>query len=272
MTTGKGTSAGSESVMLSPLVKAALAMHAAVPLAVAVQPAIWPWGIGALAGVNAFCAAAGMHPRNQLLGPNLSRCATPGAVALTFDDGPDPEVTPRVLDLLDEHQARATFFLIGERVRAAPELTSEIAERGHRVENHSFRHPLHFGFLGPRALAREVDATQRAISETTGRTPRLFRAPAGVRSPFLQPILARRGLLLCSWTRRGYDAVSTDPRRVLERLCHGLRAGDTLLLHDGRAHSRSGRGNPAVLDVLPALFETLRRADLSCVPLEEPSP
>lgn len=254
---------------LSPLVKAALAVHVAAPIGVAVAPMAWPWMLTAVGLANAACAAAGLHPRNRLLGPNVSRCGQARSVALTFDDGPDPHVTPRVLDLLDVHGARATFFCIGNRVAAAPQLTREIVRRGHRVENHTFAHPLHFGFLGPAALAREIDAAQRILTEVCGRRPTHFRAPAGVRSPFLQPVLASRNLLLTSWSRRGFDAVSKDAKAISRRLTKRLGSGEVLLLHDGRAHSRSGMANPTVLDVLPQLLEHLRASDLDCVLLED---
>src|SRR6266404_2480759 len=152
--------------------------------------------------------AAGLWPRSRLLGPNWTRlpaCAGgPATIAITIDDGPDPEVTPRVLALLEAHGARATFFCIGERVARHPGLAREIVRCGHAIENHSQRHLHRFSLLGPRALAQEIGRAQQSIAAATGEAARFFRAPAGLRNPFLEPVLARANLRLVSWTRRGF--------------------------------------------------------------------
>jgi peptidoglycan/xylan/chitin deacetylase (PgdA/CDA1 family) len=107
-------------------------------------------------------------------------------VAITIDDGPDPEVTPAVLDLLDAHGARATFFCIAEQARAQPALCREITRRGHSVQNHSERHSHLFSMLGPRGLADEIGRAQQTLADITGQRPSFFRAPAGLRSPLLR--------------------------------------------------------------------------------------
>jgi len=213
-------------------------------------------------------AAASLWPRSSWVGANLSALPAAAArrreVALTFDDGPDPDVTPRVLDLLDRHGARATFFCIGERVRAHPEIAAEIARRGHRVENHTQTHPHLFACYPAPALRREVEGAQEAIARAAGRAPRLFRAPAGLRNPLLDRVLCRAGLRLVSWTRRGFDALEKDPDRIARRLLAGLAAGDVLLLHDG-AVTRGHGGNPVVLEVLPRLLDELAARGLRSV-------
>lgn len=271
-----------------PLVAGSAALHAlALPVLVAV-PGLRLATAAFLIADHALLMGAGMLPRSRSLGPNVRRMpeaeaseagTEPGSgargssgrkrVALTFDDGPDPEVTPRVLDLLDRRGARATFFCIGELVERHPELTREIARRGHRVENHSHRHLNRFALLGPGGLGREIDRAQEAIAAVTGRRPGLFRPPAGIRSPLLEPLLARRGLWLASWTRRGYDTVRSDPGRVLAALVRDLADGDVLLLHDGRA-ARTRAGEPVVLEVLPRLLERLEAERLEAVPLPPP--
>ncbi|OYV40570.1 MAG: polysaccharide deacetylase family protein [Thiomonas sp. 20-64-5] len=214
--------------------------------------------------------AVSLWPRSQALGPNLTRlpeaAAQRGEVALTIDDGPDPDVTPAVLDLLDAHGVRATFFCIGERARAHPALCRAIVQGGHAVENHSNRHRHNFSLLGPCGYARELRAAQRTLSSITGTTPRFFRAPAGLRNPFLGPVLARQNLLLASWTRRGFDTRETRPAVVLQRLLRKLRPGDILLLHDGHA-ARTAQGRPVILDVLPPLLDAIRSANLTPVTL-----
>ena len=260
---------------MPPLVRASLALHAVAAGAVLAAPAGWPWALGGVALDHALLTAAGLWPRSAVLGPNLTRlppaCAARGEIALTLDDGPDPEVTPRVLDLLDRHGARATFFCIAERAAAAPALVREIVRRGHDVQNHSARHRHDFSLLGPRRYAREIGRAQQLLADASGRLPTCFRAPAGLRNPFLDPVLHRLGLTLVSWTRRGFDTRERDAGVVVGRLTRGLAGGDILLLHDGNAaHDRAGR--PVVLDALPRLLDRCRAAGLRTVTLAEALP
>ncbi len=248
--TNPSNAQGARPWRLSPLLRVSAGIHAGGAAALALAPQAWPFIIGALVADHVTVVAAGVHPRSTLLGPALSRLS-PGArsrreIALTFDDGPDPEITPRVLDMLEARNARSTFFCVGRRVEAYPDIAAEITRRGHRVENHSYRHRNAFWFLPPAALRDEIERAQEAIATATGHAPRLFRAPAGIRSPLLEPALARAGLDLVAWTRRGFDTVSGDARRILARLVHGLAAGDILLLHDGfeRTHELRGPGAP----------------------------
>ncbi|MBW4052841.1 MAG: polysaccharide deacetylase family protein, partial [Proteobacteria bacterium] len=234
------------------------------------RPALWPWVLGALIADHAVLTAASLVPRSGLLGPNWTRlppaAATRRQVALTIDDGPDPHVTPGVLALLEERHVPATFFCIGERVRAHSELAREITRRGHAIENHSHRHAHYFSLLGPRGMSMDIERAQDTIGIVTGQRPAFFRAPAGLRNPFLDPVLSRLGLHLASWTRRGFDTVSSSSEAVLGKLTSGLRAGDILLLHDGHA-ARSRTGSPIVLEVLPRLLDAVAGAGLTPVTL-----
>jgi len=254
----------------TPVVRLSLLIHATAAVMVVIQPALWPWALGAVAGNHLFLMAAVFWPRGGALGANLVRlpatAAARGEVSVTFDDGPDPEVTPRVLDLLDRHQAKASFFCIAERAAAHPDLVREIARRGHDVENHSHRHSGAFAFYGIFRLKRELESAQAVVSGLTGRAPRFFRAPMGLRSPLLDPVLARCGLRYVSWTRRGLDGMHRNPERVLQRLSNGLAAGDILLLHDNGC-SRTRDGTPVVLAVLPELLDRIRASGLSPVTL-----
>ena len=242
-----------------------MALHLATVPTWAARPLLWPWLLLALFGNHALLSILGTVPRSRALGPNLRRLDdTETGLFLTFDDGPDPEVTPRVLDILGSDQ-RATFFFVGERVERHGALVREVVDRGHRVENHTHRHGLDFAFLGPGRLRREIERAQESIATHCGRYPRYFRSPAGVRSPWLEPILAGAGLQLVSWTRRGYDSIESDARKVLGRLLRGLDAGDILLLHDG-VISRRPRSR-AVLEVLPRLLDEIDRRGLRSIPL-----
>ena len=256
-----------------PLVGASVGAHALALGAAAFVPGAAPWALAGVLADHALLAGVGLWPRSRGLGPNLSRlpAAAGNTFALTLDDGPDPATTPAVLDLLDAHGVRASFFCIAERARAHPALLREIVARGHSVQNHSFVHRHHFSLLGPRALAREIGAAQELLADLSGTCPHCFRAPAGLRNPFLDPVLHRLNLNLVSWTRRGFDTREPDPQRVLARLTRGLAAGDILLLHDGNAR-RGADGRPVLLDVLPPLLARCRAAGLRALTLAEAVP
>lgn len=253
-----------------PLIKGSFALHACAAMGTILQPEIWPWAIAAIAANQGVLTAAGMWPRSSLLGANWT--CLPGAaasrseIAITIDDGPDPEVTPRVLEILDKHGAKASFFCIGARAARYPELCREIAARGHAVENHSQSHSHYFSLFGPRRVERELQDAQDTLSDITGQLPRFFRPTAGLRSPLLDPVLSRLDLHLASWTRRGFDTRDGDPDSVAAKLLHGLGEGDILLLHDGNA-ARSSTGEPVILNVLPTLLQTATAAGLRCVTL-----
>ena len=256
----------------SPLLRASLAWHAAAAVLTLLRPHWWPWTLGAVLANHLALMALGLWPRSRALGSNWTRLPERAAarleVAITIDDGPDPEITPQVLSILAEHRARATFFCIGERVDQYPQIVRACVEQGHAVENHSYRHAHHFSLLGMGALAAELQRAQRHIERASGLAPRFFRAPAGLRSPLLDPVLQRLQLQLASWTRRGFDTVNADAGRVLARLTHDLRAGDILLLHDGHA-ARTVAGTPVVLAVLPALLAAIEQRGLRTVTLRQ---
>ncbi|HEY2676472.1 MAG TPA: polysaccharide deacetylase family protein [Steroidobacteraceae bacterium] len=257
----------------SPLLYASAAIHAGAAASLLLRPGVWPWALGAVAANHAALAAAGLWPRCRLLGPNLTRlpAIAGNTVAITIDDGPEPDVTPQLLTLLTEYSAHATFFCVGERVLRHADLAREIVRRGHAIENHSQRHRHDFSLLGPKRMRAEVSRAQDSIAGVTGIAPQFFRAPAGLRNPFLDPVLQRLGLRLASWTRRGFDTVSGDADAVYRRVAGPLGAGDILLMHDGNA-ARSSRGIPVILEVLPRLLDALASQGLTTATLRAALP
>jgi peptidoglycan-N-acetylglucosamine deacetylase len=254
------------------LLRASLAWHGLALAGVLARPDLWLWAVGAVVANHGLLSLATLWPTGDWLGPNVTRLPPRSVarreVALTIDDGPNPEVTPQVLDLLDAAGVQATFFCIAQAVAKHPALAREIVQRGHELQNHSAAHRHTFSLLGPAGYAREVARAQQLITDNTGARPRYFRAPAGFRNCFLDPVLHRLNLRLVSWTRRGFDTRNGEPGPVLARLCRGLAAGDILLLHDGHV-GHTPEGQPLILAVLPSLLARCAAAGLRPVRLSD---
>jgi peptidoglycan/xylan/chitin deacetylase (PgdA/CDA1 family) len=252
------------------LIRATLLLHALALIVVIADPLQWRRVLFAVLANHALLMLTGLWPRSHWLGPNWTRLPLAAAdrreIALTIDDGPDPVVTPQVLDMLDRYHVRATFFCIGEKAAHYPDLCREIVRRGHTIENHSQHHRHHFSIMGRAAMMHELQTAQHTLTAITGKPPLFFRAPAGLRNPFLDPVLTKLDLRLASWSARGFDTRVNDAARVTNRLLRNLRAGAILLLHDGNA-ARTPGGIPVILDVLPTLLTAARAADLRFVTL-----
>ena len=249
----------------SPFLAASAGLHGVALATLFASPQSWGLVLTAILGNHLAIGTAGMFPRCGWLGPNITRLPAARAhgelVGLTFDDGPDPDVTPAVLDLLKKAGARATFFCVGQRAETYPDLVAAIRAQGHGVENHSYSHPNGFALRGGDGLRREILSAQDAIEGSGGGRPSLFRAPAGIQNPWLSAVLAAAGLSLVSWTRRGFDTVTRDGARVASRLVRGLSAGDILLLHD-RSSASDPSGRPVVLEALPRVLDEMSRKGL----------
>ena len=211
----------------------------------------WVAGLAALVAVHLLFVWGTLRPQSGLFGPVLVRLPIGERVAwLTIDDGPSDD-TAAMLDLLDAHGARATFFVVARRAVARPELVREIVRRGHGLGNHSTSHPsAWFWALGPRRMAEEISHAQRLLQATSGTLPRWFRAVVGMANPFACAPLQRLGLARVAWSARGFDAVDGDPARVVARIERDLEPGAIVLLHEGAGHGRS-------VEVLQALLERM---------------
>ena len=193
---------------------------------------------------------------SQWWGPVVTRFeTTEREVWLTIDDGPDPIHTPRMLELLKRFDARATFFVIGERAAKFPAELEAIRAAGHEIANHTFSHPsATFWCLPPARIASEIDRAQVPGP--------YFRSPAGMKNFFVHPALARRNLRLIGWTVRGLDTVSNDPEAVAARIMRGVRPGAILLLHEGHRTETQPDFHPRCLEQTLA---ALTKANYRCV-------
>lgn len=183
---------------------------------------------------------ATLNANNQWWGPVVTtfRTAEP-EVWLTIDDGPSPAHTARMLDVLDRFDARATFFVIGSHAEKHPHLMTEILARGHSVANHTLSHQHStFWCAGPVRIAREIDGCAELLRPTETRPNVVFRAPVGMKSPFLHAALRARGLLLIGWTVRGLDTVLRDAEKVVGRIERGVKHGAIIVLHEGQQIDR----------------------------------
>jgi len=215
------------------------------------------WAAPALAPVVPGVAAALRLP---------TRCALPGAVAITFDDGPHSQGTPAVLAALAATGARATFFLVGERVRRDPGLAAEIAAAGHGVGVHGDRHRTLLR-IGPRALEDDLARAAATIADATGTVPALHRAPYGIYSPVALRAVRARGWTPLLWSRWGRDWTRrATPASVARKVAGTLEAGDVLLLHDADDYSAPGCWR-ATAGALPRVLDAIAAAGLRPVAL-----
>jgi peptidoglycan/xylan/chitin deacetylase (PgdA/CDA1 family) len=223
------------------------------------------WGLWILFVSHLLLAAITVVPSLQGFGPVVTKyCTRAKTVWLTIDDGPDPETTPRVVALLEKYGARATFFLIGAKAARYPALTRMILDAGHTIGNHTQTHPqFSFWRLGPKALAREIDAFEGTMTSLGIASSFWFRAPTGMKNPFLHPILAARGLRLVGWSARAYDTQIHDSAKIVERIKRSVVSGTIILLHE--------RPHPEVcLRALELLLEELNAQRFQLI-LPEPS-
>lgn len=194
------------------------------------------------------------HPRNQWLVANRSRVDGTRCVALTFDDGPDPVDTPKLLDLLREKDVKATFFVVGRRADQYPEIVHRIWAEGHLVANHTWSHYPLFCFLMPGRLRAEIERCAESIRRSCGSSPRFFRSPVGLRHPLLALYLDAVGLEYISWSIRTFDTFTKNSNVLARRILNKATNGDIILLHD-----RLPRGTDAMLQALPGVIDELRQ-------------
>jgi len=220
--------------------------------------AVNPWLIGAplaAAAAAGGLAYAAFHPRSELFGSHIHRTNSFRRLAITFDDGPNPAITPQLIDLFEKHNARATFFVIGKFVREAPGLLQEAVARGHSVGNHTETHP-NLALTTPSGIREEMEDCNGAIAEVLGSAPRWFRPPFGLRNPWVISTANTLGMQAVMWTLLPGDWRATSAEWLIPRLAPIARraaansdgkgefreggTGDILCLHDGYHRHQNG--------------------------------
>ncbi|MBX3262001.1 MAG: polysaccharide deacetylase family protein [Labilithrix sp.] len=206
-----------------------------------------------LAGV--FVLRLRMFADAVVRGPEDAR-----GVVLTFDDGPDPVHTRQVLDILDEHDAKATFFVIGRKVDEHPDTVKEIVARGHEVGVHGWAHDRLFALRGPRRVRRDLVRAIRSLEKVTKRRPTLFRPPIGHTNPTIARIAEQLDLTVVGWSVAGYDGLArADPKKVAARITRRLDDGAIVLLHDA---AERGDHAPTAAKTLPEILAAAKEKNL----------
>nr|BFE32338.1 polysaccharide deacetylase family protein [Actinomadura rugatobispora] len=194
---------------------------------------------------------------------NLTELIPPApdkSIALTIDDGPSPQWTPKVLDLLAEHQVRATFFIIGAQVKEYPKLTQRIAAAGHQICNHTMTHPLSFDDLSTKTLRKEIGEAHDRIAQISGVVPLFFRAPGGAWSPQVMEVVGEHGMLPIDWAVDPRDWARPGVARIRKTLM-GCASGNILLVHDG------GGDRSQTVKALKDVVPKLKKRGMTFVPL-----
>jgi peptidoglycan/xylan/chitin deacetylase (PgdA/CDA1 family) len=224
---------------------------------------------GVVASAAGGLAYATLVPGCKFWGPVIaSGTLDSTGVALTYDDGPALQSSPRVLDALASENVYATFFVIGENIRRHPDLLRRMHADGHLIANHTMHHP-YYGFLrGQRYWEREIRATDDLIESIIGQRPAIFRPPVGQKTWYITAAVREEGHTMVTWSRRALDGIPTTPQRILKRFAD-VRGGDVLLLHDGVDPRRPERLRMAAGEATQRLIAMIRARGLKPMRLDE---
>ncbi len=181
-------------------------------------------------------------------------------IALTFDDGPNSKYTLKVLKLLEDYDAKATFFCIGKHIEKLPKLLEQIKMEGHSIGNHSYSHRTTIDFKSTQGWLEELKNTDQAIYKVIGQKPTLFRPPYGVTTPHLAKAIRVTGHYVIGWNIRSFDMALKNPKSILKRLTKSIKPGSIILLHDSHEHIET---------VLEQLLQFLKKNDYQMVTVNE---
>jgi peptidoglycan/xylan/chitin deacetylase (PgdA/CDA1 family) len=215
---------------------------------------------------------ASLSPGSQLFGHTLIAGNDPNEVALTYDDGPNDLATDALLDLLAQHNARATFFMIGRFVRKRPEIVRRVHAAGHLIGNHTDTHPW-LSFQSSRAIREELRACNQSLEDAIGAPIHFLRPPHGARRPAVFRVAEELGLKIVQWNAMGYDWQPIPADRIVANVTRGLtrarrsRTGTNILLHDGHQQG-IGTDRSATVHATAALLETIGRQGIRTVTVD----
>jgi peptidoglycan-N-acetylglucosamine deacetylase len=198
-------------------------------------------GTIASAAVSVGALAWGAYERNSPLFGSVQRrlSGDDGVVALTFDDGPNPDATPAILDTLGAEGVPATFFVLGRHADRWPDIVERTAQEGHAIGNHGYHHRK-LVWRAPSYVRRDISLGTAAIEHAGAARPRLFRAPHGQRNPWVTPIARAAGQRTVGWTLGVWDTALPGADVIADRVIRGTRPGSIVLLHDGDGYDPSG--------------------------------
>ncbi len=179
-------------------------------------------------------------------------------VAITFDDGPDADKTLKILNVLDNYNVKATFFIIGKKAEENPGLVKLIAKSGHLIGNHSYSHSSVFPLKSTKRIRNEILRTQEIIKENTGKENIYFRPPFGITNPLIASAVKSLNLTTIGWSIRSFDTMNKEPQKIINRIKKRLRGGDIILLHDINS-----------TELLKNLLEELDKKRLKAVRIDE---
>lgn len=228
---------------------------------------LWVPGLGGAAAATAGAMAWGAYnPRSRLFGPVIRSGPREPVAYLTFDDGPNPQATDAILEVLDREQVPAAFFMVGRFVERLPALARRVAAAGHEIGNHTWSHrKLHL--QSPTRIRDELARTSEILGIVTGRRPRFFRAPHGYRNPWVSQTVTRLGLHTVGWSLGVWDSARPGASVIRERVGRHLRPGAILLLHDGDGYDPEGN-RLQTAEALPGIIADARAAGFTFGRLE----
>lgn len=220
-----------------------------------------PWVRGVIASISASIACLSCFFFSMNLNFNfylkVKNKAKSGYVTLGFDDGPAPEMTLKILDILTKYQAKAIFFLIGENAIKYPDIVREILSRGHLVGGHTLHHPANFGTLGFTQAEEEILGGINAVEGITGQKIVFFRPPLGVSNPIIAAIIKKNNLEVVGWNIRSYDTINKNSQRMLKRITGKIKSGSSILLHDRVKNT---------VEILPDILKDIQNKKLKIYP------
>ena len=228
-----------------------------------------PVAVGASAAFLAVLTDGIFRPSSSVLYPTISHGPRDRPrVALTFDDGPDPDVTPSILDTLEAAGAHATFFVIGRHLEKHRHIAARALQDGHELGNHSWMHSYLQNFYRTDQQQSDVERSTRLIQELScSDAEPLYRPPVGLKSPPLARVAHARKLKVVAWSLHSRDTLARDANATAERVLSRIVPGDIVLMHDG--HERDGKHRHVAAAALPLILRGLRERGLSSVTVSE---